>query len=153
MARLKGHKCHTKELIEPLPQRHWGVKDRFVQGGTSVQHVSHSPHYLPFPVGLRCQIMRCWATQSASLCRREAGPALKPVGHRPPPCNLCTVAGWRRLPGRARACLPLRVAASACWLHRRGCGPNARPVPPSFPCCQRALGGLKAAGPALPRAC
>lgn len=135
MAEVTGHKSHTKELIESSsPHRQWGLKDRFVQGGTSVQHVSHSPHYLFFPVWLRCQIMRCWTTQSPSLCWREAGPALKPVGHQPPPCNLCAVAGWCGLPGRARACPPLQVAASACGLHHRGCGPDARPAPLSFPC-------------------
>lgn len=37
-----------------------------------------------------------------------AGLALKPVGHQPPPCNLCAVAGWSGLPGRARACLLLQ---------------------------------------------
>jgi hypothetical protein len=50
MARLKGYKYHAKELIEPLSSRQWGLKDRFVQGGMSAQHVSGLPHYLPFPV-------------------------------------------------------------------------------------------------------
>ena len=135
MARWKGHKCLTKKLIEPLLCRQWGLKDRFVQGGASVQHVSCLPHYLPFPVSLRCQIMRCWAAQSTSLCWREAGLASKPVGHRPPPCNSCAEAGGSELPDRARACLPLQVAASACWLQHRGRGPDARPAPQSFPCC------------------
>lgn len=43
------------------------------------------------------------------MCWREAGPVLKPVGHQPPPCNLCAVSGWSRPPGRARACLPLLI--------------------------------------------
>lgn len=41
----------------------------------------------------------------------EAGLALKPIGHQPPPCNLWAVAGWSGLPGRARACLLLQVTA------------------------------------------
>lgn len=133
VARWKSPKCLTQELIEPLLHGQWGLKDRFVQGGPSAQHVSRLPHYLPFPVWPRCQIMRCWAAQSASLCRGKAGPALKPLGRRPPPCNSCAVAGRRGLPGRARACLPLQIAALACWLRHRGRGPDARPAPLAFP--------------------
>lgn len=149
MARLQDCKCCTQELLEQQ-----GLKDRFVQGRTSVQHVSHSPHYLPFPVWLGCQIMRHWAAQCASLCLREAGPALKPVGHQPPPCNLCAVAGWSGQPGRARACPPLQVAAWACFLHPRGRGldsrPDSRPAPQSSP-CQHVLEGLKVVVLLFPR--
>lgn len=35
MVRLKGCRFLSKELIEPLPHRKWGLKDRLVQGGTS----------------------------------------------------------------------------------------------------------------------
>lgn len=39
-------------------------------------------------------------------CAGEAELALKPVGHLPPPCNLCSVTGWSRLLGRpGLACL------------------------------------------------
>lgn len=33
--KVKGIGKHSKELIEPLPRRQWGLKDRFVQGGAS----------------------------------------------------------------------------------------------------------------------
>lgn len=73
----------------------------------------------------------------------KAGLALKPVGHRPPPYNLCAVAGWSGLPGRARACLPLQVTASACWLQHRGCGPDVRPSELSLlPACSGRIKGV-----------
>lgn len=74
--------------------------------------------------------MRCWDAQSASLCHRGAGPALKPVGHRPPPCHLCAVADRRRLPGGAGACLPLQATASACRLRPGSPALGAGPAVP-----------------------
>lgn len=43
VARWKDYRCHTKELVEPLPHRQQGLKDWLVQGGTSVQCVAPAP--------------------------------------------------------------------------------------------------------------
>lgn len=37
------------------------LRDRCVQEGATVPHGICTPHDLPFPVGLKCQLMRCWA--------------------------------------------------------------------------------------------
>lgn len=47
--------------------------------------------------------IKCFLVQE----RGRAG--LKPAGQQSPPCNLCVVAGWSRLSGRARACPPLLI--------------------------------------------
>lgn len=50
MVRSKGCRYLSKELIEPLPHRKWGLKDGLVQGGTSECDRRRASHYLLFPV-------------------------------------------------------------------------------------------------------
>lgn len=97
--------------------------------------------------------MRCWAAQSASLCRGGAGPALKPVGHRPPPCHLCAVADRRGLPGGARACLPLQATASACRLQLGGCSPAGSPALGAGPTVPVRSGRIQSSQPGPFRTC
>ena len=115
MAGWKGHRCLPKELIEPLLRRQWAPGQVCVGRGTCGTCVT-----LP-PLLALSGVAEMPDNEVSGCTKRFLVPERGRAGlgaswPQPPPCNSWVAAGGSGLPGGARTCRPLHVAALACWL-------------------------------------